>query len=118
MEKCASTLQISQSQYVEDSINAFKLLAATAKKTTKSLTCRFGAKDIHFVEWTILGDVKQVTACPLEKNAKEQRKVMATTGPAMRCVLKKSEHCIGDESSASAYIYTYAYAHAHTHAWN
>ena len=55
MEKCPSNLQISQSQYVKDSIDALKLLNATAKKTAKSFTYRFEPKSIHSIEWTILG---------------------------------------------------------------
>ena len=109
LEKCASTLRISQSQYVKDSIIAFKIFDATAKKTAKSFTYKLGPKDINSVEWKMLGNNKEITACPMEKNAKEKKKVRTSTGQAMRCVCEESKHCIHDESSNSAYKCTYAH---------
>ena len=116
MEKCASTLWISQCQYVKDPIDTFKLLDTTARKAAKSFTYRFGPKDIHTVEWNILGDSRQITACQMKKNAKEQKKVRVAAGPAKRCVHEENKHCISNESSDSAFIYAYAYAYAY--AWD
>ena len=61
VDKCVLALQISQSQYVKDSIDVLNLLDATAKKTAKSFTYRFRPKNIHSVEWKIMGEDRQTT---------------------------------------------------------
>ena len=99
VDKCVLALQISQSQYVKDSIDVLNLLDATAKKTAKSFTYRFRPKNIHSVEWNFLRDNKQISARPMEKNAKEQKKVSAVQAKKSTILLMTNGRQSGSKKS-------------------
>jgi hypothetical protein len=69
-EQCATTTKKkSPSQHARQSIDAFLSLDATAQKTAKSFSHRFGPNPADKVEWQILGDSEQITKCPMEEQA-------------------------------------------------